>query len=77
MPFGSGRDWRSCVEAGVIRVDPTELVPLGWPGVRRSVERFIEAGFSKFVLVSVDEPDSWPDELAEAAAEILPLQGSR
>jgi probable F420-dependent oxidoreductase len=58
-------------------LDPTELVPLGWPSVRRSLERFIEAGFSKFVLVSVAEPDSWPDELAEAAAEILPLQGSR
>jgi len=58
-------------------LDPTELVPMGWPGVRRSIERFIEAGFSKLVLVPVQEPADWADELAEAAALVLPLQGSR
>jgi probable F420-dependent oxidoreductase len=58
-------------------LDPTELVPLGWPNVRRAIERFIDAGFSKFVLVPVQEPADWADELVEAAAEVLPLQGSR
>jgi hypothetical protein len=38
------------------------------------VERFIDGGFSKFVLVPVEEPASWADELAEVAAELLPLQ---
>jgi probable F420-dependent oxidoreductase len=58
-------------------LDPAELIPVGFDGVRRAIERFIDAGFSKFVLVRADEPESWADELAEAAAEILPLQGTR
>jgi len=58
-------------------LDPAELVPLGWSEVRETIERFIEAGFSKFVLVPVTEPTGWADELAEAAAEVLPLQGTR
>lgn len=58
-------------------VDPAELVALGWPAVQRMIERFIDAGFSKFVLVPVQEPADWADELAEAAAEILSLQRSR
>ncbi len=58
-------------------LDPTELTPLGWPSVRESIERFVEAGFSKFVLVPVHEPATWSDELAEAAVEVLSLQGTR
>jgi probable F420-dependent oxidoreductase len=58
-------------------LDPTDLVPLGWHNVRDAISQFIEAGFSKFVLVPVTEPTGWADELAEAAAEVLPLQGSR
>jgi probable F420-dependent oxidoreductase len=65
------------IEARRPGLDPTELVPLGWPAVERNIERFIEAGFSKFVLVPVVEPADWADELAEAAALVLPLQGSR
>jgi probable F420-dependent oxidoreductase len=56
-------------------VDPSELVPLGWAGARGAIRSFIDAGFSKFVLVPVQEPLSWADELASAAAEVLPLQG--
>jgi probable F420-dependent oxidoreductase len=55
-------------------VDPQDLVPIGWPATRQVVERFIDGGFSKFVLVPVEEPASWADELAEVAAELLPLQ---
>jgi probable F420-dependent oxidoreductase len=58
-------------------LDPHQLVPVGWAQVRTSIERFIAAGFSKFVLLPAEEPPSWADELAEAAAEVLPLQGSR
>jgi alkanesulfonate monooxygenase SsuD/methylene tetrahydromethanopterin reductase-like flavin-dependent oxidoreductase (luciferase family) len=55
-------------------VDPTDLIPQGWAATRATLERFVAGGFSKFVLVSVEEPASWADELGEAAAEILPLQ---
>ncbi|HSS08242.1 MAG TPA: hypothetical protein VLL25_00040, partial [Acidimicrobiales bacterium] len=58
-------------------LDPHQLVPVGWTQVRASIERFIAAGFSKFVLLPAEEPPNWADELAEAAAEVLPLQGSR
>jgi probable F420-dependent oxidoreductase len=58
-------------------LDPAELVPVGFEAVRVVIERFIEAGFSKFVLLPAKEPESWADELAEAAAEVLPLQGTR
>jgi alkanesulfonate monooxygenase SsuD/methylene tetrahydromethanopterin reductase-like flavin-dependent oxidoreductase (luciferase family) len=62
------------IEARRPGVDPKELVPVGWPAAREVVERFIDGGFSKFVLFPVEEPTSWADELSEAAAEMLPLQ---
>jgi probable F420-dependent oxidoreductase len=58
-------------------LDPSELVPVGWAAVGSMIEAFIEEGFSKFVLVAVEEPERWEDELAEAAQEILPRQGTR
>lgn len=62
------------IEARRPGVDPKEVVPVGWPAAREVVERFIDGGFSKFVLFPVEEPTSWADELSEAAAEMLPLQ---
>jgi probable F420-dependent oxidoreductase len=56
-------------------VDVDELVPIGWPRAREVVERYVEGGISKFVLVPVEEPASWADELAEVAVEMLSLQG--
>jgi probable F420-dependent oxidoreductase len=58
-------------------LDPAELVPIGWKAVASMIEAFIDQGFSKFVLIAVEEPPRWEDELAEAAATILPLQGTR
>ncbi len=55
-------------------VDPTELVPRGWPSVRELCERFVEVGFSKLVLVPLTEPKSWDAELAAGAEAILPIQ---
>jgi probable F420-dependent oxidoreductase len=55
-------------------VDPTELVPVGLPALRAHLERFLEHGFSKLVLVPAHEPESWADELGSVAEEILPLQ---
>ena len=57
--------------------DPGEVIPLGWDNLRHAIEQFVGAGFSKFVLVPVDEPQDWDRELAEAAVEVLPLQGPR
>jgi probable F420-dependent oxidoreductase len=54
--------------------DPAELVPAGLPALRAHLERFLEAGFSKLVLVPAHEPKSWMAELDDVAAEILPLQ---
>jgi probable F420-dependent oxidoreductase len=54
--------------------DVDELVPRGWPAVREACERYVEVGFSKLVLVPMNEPKDWDDELAAAAAEVLPIQ---
>jgi probable F420-dependent oxidoreductase len=58
-------------------IAPAELISVGWQGVRDTIERFVEAGFTKFVLVPAHETAIWPDEVAEAAVEVLPLQQSR
>jgi probable F420-dependent oxidoreductase len=55
-------------------VDPSELVPRGWPAVREACERYIDVGFTKLVLVPLSEPKDWDRELSAAAPEVLPLQ---
>lgn len=54
--------------------DPAELIPVGLPALRAHLERFLEAGFSKLVLVPAHDPASWTAELDDVAHEILPLQ---
>jgi probable F420-dependent oxidoreductase len=57
--------------------DPSELVALGWPALQAQIGRFVDVGFSKFVVVPVDEPaliHDWSAHLAEAAGMLLPLQ---
>jgi probable F420-dependent oxidoreductase len=55
-------------------VDPAALVPVDWPAVRATLERFVEVGTSKFVLRPVQDPASWTAELEDLAANVLPLQ---
>jgi probable F420-dependent oxidoreductase len=55
-------------------VDPADLVAVGIPALRATVERFCEVGFSKFVVVPLEDPPSWDDELAEVGSQLLPLQ---
>jgi probable F420-dependent oxidoreductase len=55
-------------------IDPLEVIPSGLPAVRSLLERFIEKGFSKLVLVPVVEPASWDDELGGVADTVLPLE---
>ena len=57
--------------------DPAELVPQGWEALVATVEAFVAAGTSKFVVLPLVEPASavaWTDHLAEAAEVLLPLQ---
>jgi hypothetical protein len=42
--------------------------------LRTTVERFCDVGFSKFVVVPLEDPPSWADELAGLGAALLPLQ---
>lgn len=55
-------------------LDPAEILPVGLPAVRAILGRFVERGFSKFVLVPVGEPPDWTAELEAVAAEVLSLQ---
>ena len=55
-------------------VDPSDIIPRGWDGLRVQLERFIEVGASKFVPVLVGEPQDWTRELEGVAAAVLPLE---
>ena len=55
-------------------VDPGDIIPVGLPAVRKRLEELVEVGASKFVVVPIDEPADWDDELGAVAAELLPLQ---
>ncbi len=51
-----------------------DLVAAGPEGVRRTLERFVDVGFSKFVVVPVGDPPDWTAELEALAGAVLPLQ---
>jgi len=55
-------------------VEPADLVAVGLPALRATVERFCDVGFSKFVVVPLEDPESWADELAAVGEALLPLQ---
>jgi probable F420-dependent oxidoreductase len=57
-------------------LDPAELIPASLHDVRTRIGEFVDAGFSKFVVLPAGEPDAddLPDHLAEVADELLPLQ---
>ncbi len=38
------------------------------------IDRFVDKGFSKFIVFAVDEPKQWTEELEEVADRLLPLQ---
>src|SRR3954464_9923070 len=46
-------------------LDPVEVFPVGVPAVRKLVERFVDHGFSKFVLVTSEPLPTWREELEE------------
>ena len=55
-------------------VDPDEVVPVGIDGLRALLERFLEVGFSKFVVRPIESPESWRGELGALADGVLDLQ---
>ncbi len=55
-------------------VDVTKLFPVGIPAIKTMIEQFVEAGYSKFVLVPAGPVEHMSDELETIAAELLPMQ---
>jgi probable F420-dependent oxidoreductase len=55
-------------------VDPRELVPVGRNALGELLERYIDVGFSKFVVRPAETPAHWPDELDWLADAVLGLQ---
>jgi probable F420-dependent oxidoreductase len=55
-------------------IDPTTLVPVGPAALRETLQRYIDVGFSKFVLRPATPPSAWPEELSRLAEDVLSLQ---
>ncbi len=53
--------------------DPADIVP-NKDQVEKVIGRFIDEGFSKFVLIPTVEPDDWDAELDEVASIVKPLE---
>ncbi len=51
-----------------------DVVARGWSHLRVLCERYLAVGFSKLVLVPLNEPHDWYAELAAGASELLALQ---
>ena len=51
-----------------------ELTPVGLPALRQLIERFLDVGFSKFVVRPVAPPSSWRAELEALSAAVGNLQ---
>src|SRR5918994_6882467 len=47
-----------------------ELTPVGYPALRERIERFIDVGFSKFVVRPLAAPASWRAELEALASAV-------
>jgi probable F420-dependent oxidoreductase len=55
-------------------VEPTDVIAQGLKGLRPLLERYIEAGASKFVVVPVIEPVNWDDHVGDLADAVHPLE---
>jgi hypothetical protein len=51
-----------------------DLVPQSAPALRDLIGRYLEVGFSKFVVRPLLPPDDWRDELERLAAAVGDLQ---
>jgi probable F420-dependent oxidoreductase len=55
-------------------VEPTDVVAPSLKALRPLLERYIEAGASKFVVVPVIEPANWDDHVGDLADAVQPLE---
>ncbi len=53
--------------------DPEEIIP-SKDQIEKTIGRFVDEGFSKFVLIPTVEPDDWDAELDEVASIVKPLE---
>lgn len=53
--------------------DPGEIIPTK-AEIEKTVGRFVDEGFSKFVMIPTVEPDDWDHELDEIASIVKPLE---
>ncbi|MGH9211767.1 MAG: LLM class flavin-dependent oxidoreductase [Acidimicrobiales bacterium] len=78
VPYVDGSDIPDRLIALVRRrkpdVEPTDVVAQGLKGLRPLLERYIEAGASKFVVVPVVEPANWDDHVGDLADAVHPLE---
>ena len=51
-----------------------QIVPVGLGGLRDMVERFLEVGFSKFIVRPMAPPQQWRSELERLAGAVGGLQ---
>ena len=57
--------------------DPGDLVPRGWDALLAMIDRFVDVGTTKFVVLPIVEPKGeagWIEELETAAQILLPRQ---
>jgi probable F420-dependent oxidoreductase len=54
--------------------EPNDVVAQGLKALRALLERYIEAGASKFVVVPVVEPSNWDDHVGDLADAVHPLE---
>jgi probable F420-dependent oxidoreductase len=51
-----------------------EIIPVGLKGLRTMIERFLDGGFSKFIVRPLGPPDDWRAELEVLAGAVGDLQ---
>ena len=78
IPYAFG-DVPDTILAGLAKrrpdlADPSVLIPRGWEDLRKTIDRFVSVGTTKFVVLPIVEPDDWEAELAALADAVLPLQ---
>jgi probable F420-dependent oxidoreductase len=74
VPYAHSAEDLSVLSARGARRNNAELVPIGLDALRRLLESYIEADFSKFVVRPLRQPASWANELADLAAAVADLQ---
>jgi hypothetical protein len=55
-------------------LNPADVVPVGAEAFRDLLQRYIDVGFSKFVVRPAEPPASWSDALDQLAEDVLSLQ---